>query len=218
MMEHSPFRPCTPGSRLVRRPPKGMAVHAVAGDRLHFPGKTVGVPDHTAIIIETRGEAGTPRTSSAATMGTRRSSSPAQTSGWNTLVKATPLTAKPMWSRMRFGGGGPPRVPMIDHLETTISPCMTLAEEQFYAAVLLMMSGWSHCGWVRRQGPPGWSSAGVRKWAPHETVGLTDDTRSGALQHAVRRRAARLRRYTSAQRRRTLGGCACHEGVILRRW
>ena len=30
---------------------------------------------------------------------------------------------------------------MIDHLETTISPCMTLAEEQFYAAVLLMMSG-----------------------------------------------------------------------------
>ncbi len=35
-------------------------MHAVAGDRLHFPGKQVGVPDHTAIIIETRGEDGAP--------------------------------------------------------------------------------------------------------------------------------------------------------------
>ena len=35
-------------------------MRAVAGDRLHFQGKTVGLHDHTAVIIETRGEDGTP--------------------------------------------------------------------------------------------------------------------------------------------------------------
>ena len=60
MIENLPFRAGTPWARLVKRPPKGVAMHAAAGDRLHFPGRTVGVPDHTAIIIETRGEAGAP--------------------------------------------------------------------------------------------------------------------------------------------------------------
>ncbi len=35
-------------------------MQATVGDRLHFRGKVVGVPDHSAVVIETRGEAGTP--------------------------------------------------------------------------------------------------------------------------------------------------------------
>ncbi len=35
-------------------------MRAAVGDRLHFQGKVVGVPDHTAVIIETRGKDGAP--------------------------------------------------------------------------------------------------------------------------------------------------------------
>ncbi len=35
-------------------------MQATVGDRLHFQGKVVGVPDHSAVVIETRGEGGTP--------------------------------------------------------------------------------------------------------------------------------------------------------------
>jgi hypothetical protein len=35
-------------------------MQAAVGDRLHFRGNVVGVPDHSAVVIETRGEAGTP--------------------------------------------------------------------------------------------------------------------------------------------------------------
>ncbi|HET9871465.1 MAG TPA: DUF1918 domain-containing protein [Propionibacteriaceae bacterium] len=35
-------------------------MHASVGDRLHFQGKVVGLPDHTAVIVETRGDGGGP--------------------------------------------------------------------------------------------------------------------------------------------------------------
>ena len=35
-------------------------MRAVVGDRLHFRGKVVGLPDHTAEIIEIRGDNGGP--------------------------------------------------------------------------------------------------------------------------------------------------------------
>ena len=35
-------------------------MQAAVGDRLHFRGKVVGMPDHSAVIIEARGEDGTP--------------------------------------------------------------------------------------------------------------------------------------------------------------
>jgi len=35
-------------------------VQAATGDRLHFPGNVVGVPDHTAVILEAGGEGGPP--------------------------------------------------------------------------------------------------------------------------------------------------------------
>ena len=35
-------------------------MRAVTGDRLHFQGKVVGVHDHTAVILETRGADGSP--------------------------------------------------------------------------------------------------------------------------------------------------------------
>ena len=35
-------------------------MRAAVGDRLHFRGNAVGIPDHSAIILETRGEAGAP--------------------------------------------------------------------------------------------------------------------------------------------------------------
>jgi len=35
-------------------------MQAAVGDRLHFLGKTVGIRDHTAVIIETRGAEGGP--------------------------------------------------------------------------------------------------------------------------------------------------------------
>ena len=35
-------------------------MRAAVGDRIHFRGKVVGVPDHVAVIIETRGEDGAP--------------------------------------------------------------------------------------------------------------------------------------------------------------
>ncbi len=35
-------------------------MQAAVGDRIHFRGKVVGVPDHVAVIIETRGEDGAP--------------------------------------------------------------------------------------------------------------------------------------------------------------
>ena len=35
-------------------------MQAAVGDRLHFRGKAVGMSEHSALIIETRGEGGTP--------------------------------------------------------------------------------------------------------------------------------------------------------------
>jgi len=35
-------------------------MQAAAGDRLHFPGNVVGVPDHSAVILEAGGDGGPP--------------------------------------------------------------------------------------------------------------------------------------------------------------
>jgi hypothetical protein len=35
-------------------------MRAPVGDRLHFRANTVGVPEHSALVVETRGEAGAP--------------------------------------------------------------------------------------------------------------------------------------------------------------
>jgi hypothetical protein len=35
-------------------------MRAVAGDRLHFPGKVVGAPEDTAVVLEARGQDGGP--------------------------------------------------------------------------------------------------------------------------------------------------------------
>ena len=35
-------------------------MRAAKGDRLHFPGKTVGMRDHTAVVLESRGVDGGP--------------------------------------------------------------------------------------------------------------------------------------------------------------
>jgi hypothetical protein len=35
-------------------------MRAVAGDRLHFQGKVVGMREHAALIVETRGSDGAP--------------------------------------------------------------------------------------------------------------------------------------------------------------
>jgi len=35
-------------------------MQAVAGDRLHFQSRTVGVAEHTAVILEIRGDHGEP--------------------------------------------------------------------------------------------------------------------------------------------------------------
>ncbi|HET9648408.1 MAG TPA: DUF1918 domain-containing protein [Microlunatus sp.] len=35
-------------------------MRASVGDRLHFQSNTVGTPEHSALVIETRGEAGAP--------------------------------------------------------------------------------------------------------------------------------------------------------------
>jgi hypothetical protein len=35
-------------------------MRAAVGDRLHFEGKVVGMHEHTAVVVETRGEDGGP--------------------------------------------------------------------------------------------------------------------------------------------------------------
>ena len=35
-------------------------MRAMVGDRLHFPGKVVGVPEHSAVVVEVRGDNGGP--------------------------------------------------------------------------------------------------------------------------------------------------------------
>lgn len=35
-------------------------MHAAAGDRIHFQGKVVGMQEHTAVVVETRGKDGAP--------------------------------------------------------------------------------------------------------------------------------------------------------------
>ena len=35
-------------------------MRAVVGDRLHFQGKVVGMQEHTAVVVETRGKDGGP--------------------------------------------------------------------------------------------------------------------------------------------------------------
>ena len=35
-------------------------MRAAVGDRLHFQGKVVGMHEHTAVVVETRGKDGAP--------------------------------------------------------------------------------------------------------------------------------------------------------------
>ena len=54
-----PFQPGTLRSK-IEGSMNGGVMRAAVGDRLHFQGKVVGLAEHTAVVIEARGENGTP--------------------------------------------------------------------------------------------------------------------------------------------------------------